>query len=193
MNHAMLIGLAAMFSTQAMAAVSAPTPTGSVNPLDYTTPVSDDILAYQRGGFLFDGAEITIGADVKTILDGALALETTLNLSSAGNSTTQFVSSKLTLADAAALQTNLKLPSSAFGGAPVYLANQGQTAIVQRVDDTISNVIVNTASSISIAQQIDVSINLSSYQAFRTGISTTALSNSLSAAIEAATAASMGK
>ncbi len=161
--------------------------------LGNAAPVSDEVLADQRGGFSWDGADITIGADVRTVINGALALETTLNMSAAGISSTKFVSSTLTLADAAALQANLRLPVSAFGGSPVYLTNGGQTAVVQRADNNLSNVIVNTASGTSIAQQIDVSVNLASYQAFRAGVASSALASSLSAAIAAATAASLGK
>lgn len=166
---------------------------GSADVLENAVPISDEVLADQRGGFSWDGAEITIGADVRTVINGVLALETTLNMSAAGNSSTNFVASTLTLADAAKLQANLQLPTSSFGGSPVYLANGGQTAIVQRVDNTLANVIVNTASGISIAQQIDVSVNLASYQTFKAGITNSALANTLSAAIAAATAASLSK
>lgn len=53
--------------------------------LDALTPVSDDKLAEMRGGFRFNGVDITFGVVIETVVNGGAAiLRTAFNADSAG-------------------------------------------------------------------------------------------------------------
>ncbi len=132
--------------------------------------VSDEELAKLRGGFSWQGMEIGLGAEVRTYLNGELVLQTTINWTPTGAETSQFVSGALAAADAAQLQAGI-LTSGGItmrvGGDSVFLANQGQTAIVHRTDGAIQNILVNRASNIDARQEIDAVLDLGNFGAFQ--------------------------
>ena len=57
-----------------------------------------------------------------------------------------------------------------LGGTPVFLANDGQTAILQRTDGGIQNVILNTANNVALSQQTTATLDLAGYGAFQDNI-----------------------
>ena len=131
--------------------------------------VADAELAEQRGGFAWEGMEIRLGADIRSYLDGELVLQTLVNWDEAGASTSRLVSGALTPAAAAELQAGVLSTGSIsmrVGDADVFLANQGQTALLHRVDGPVQSVVVNTASNTALRQEMDVQLDLSNYEAF---------------------------
>lgn len=131
--------------------------------------VADAELAEQRGGFAWEGMEIRLGADIRSYLDGELVLQTLVNWDEAGSSTSRLVSGALTPAAAAELQAGVLSTGSIsmrVGDADVFLANQGQTALLHRVDGPVQSVVVNTASNTALRQEMDVQLDLSNYEAF---------------------------
>jgi hypothetical protein len=151
--------------------------------------VEDDELGQLRGGFVFDGLDIRLGAQIQTLIDGELALMTTVNWTDSITQTTQLVSGALTPASAAELQAGLLQTGSIsmnVGDASVYLANAGQTALIQRVDSGIQNVLINTASHTSISTQVNAMIDISGYSGFRTLMQGSNLAHALNMAVDSA-------
>jgi hypothetical protein len=144
--------------------------------------VSDEELAQLRGGFSWAGVEIGLGAEIRTYLNGELVLQTNINWTATGAETSQLVSGSLTLADAAQLQAGI-LTSGGItmrvGGESVFLANQGQTAIIHRTDGAIQNVLINQASNIEARQEIDAALNLDNFGAFQQQILSERLGSSI--------------
>jgi hypothetical protein len=100
------------------------------------------------------------------------------------------VSTELTpaaLADVQAGMLNGAGLSMRIGNDNIYVANGGQTAFVQRADGTLQNIIVNSASNVTLRQEIDANLNLSNFAPFQnaavTGQIISALSNVASAAL----------
>jgi len=152
--------------------------------------VDDDELGEQRGGFVFEGLNINLGAQIQTFINGDLALITNVSWTDTIAQTTQIVSGALTPASAAQLQAGLLQTGSIsmnVGDSSVYLANNGQTALIQRTDGGIQNILINTANNTSIQTQVDATIDLSGYAGFQTTMQNSNLANSLGMAIDAAT------
>lgn len=144
--------------------------------------VSDDELSAQRGGFAFGGMEIRMGADIRTFLNSELALHTVITLNENGYSRTQTVAAGLTLADADALR-NSALSNGAIrmniGDNQVYLANQGQTAVIHGNEGALQNILINTASNITASQQVTATLDLSGYDGFAATVTADQLGRSL--------------
>lgn len=141
--------------------------------LEALATVSEDELAEQRGGFAWNGMEISFGAEISTWLADELVLHTIVSWDGAGKHVEQTVSGKLDAVDAAALQNGILSTGNitiAVGDATVFLANEGQTALMHQTDGSLRNVLINTASNISARQQVDATIDLSGYDAFRADI-----------------------
>lgn len=135
--------------------------------------VSDSELARQRGGFSLAGMEISLGAEIRTFLDNQLVLQTNVSWTPAGAVTTQIVSGALTQAGAAELQAGI-LTSGGItmrvGDETVFLANEGQTALMHRTESGLQNVIVNTASKVDIRQEVDAVLDLGGVADFQAGM-----------------------
>lgn len=133
-------------------------------------PLGEAELAAQRGGFTWQGVGISLGAEMRTYLDGVLVLQTNVAWTDAGATTSQTVAGGLTPADAAQLQAGL-LTSGGItmrvGDESVYLANGGQTALIHRTDGAIQNIIANTASNVSAVQEVDAALDLQNFGAFQ--------------------------
>jgi tetrahydromethanopterin S-methyltransferase subunit F len=152
--------------------------------------VGDDELSEQRGGFVVDGLDIKLGAQIQTLIDGQLSLTTTINWTGDSATTTQTVSG-LTPATAAQLQAgvlNTGKITMNVGNASVFLGNSGQTAILQGIDGGIQSILVNTANNTNIQTQVNATLDLSGYQAFQNNLQSGTMANSLGQAIGAATA-----
>jgi hypothetical protein len=144
--------------------------------------VSDDELAEMRGGFSWQGVQIGLGAEIRTYLSGQLVLQTNISWTAAGAQTVQQVSGALTAADAAQLQAGVLTSggiSMRVGQESVFLANQGQTAILHRTEGTFQNVLVNRASNIDARQEIDAVLNLDNFGGFQQDILNTRLGMSV--------------
>lgn len=145
-------------------------------------PVSDEELAELRGGFSWQGVEIGLGAEIRTFLNGELVLQTTISWTAAGAETHQMVSGSLAPADAAQLQAGI-LTSGGItmrvGDETVFLANQGQTALLHRTDGGIQNILVNRASNIEARQEVDAVLDLGNFGAFQQDILSERLGSSI--------------
>jgi hypothetical protein len=158
-------------------------------------PLADQELAEQRGGFRWEGVEIGFGAEIRTYLNGELALQTNIGWTPAGVSTSQWVSAALTPADAAQLQAGI-LTSGGItmrvGDQSVFLANQGQTAVLHRTDGAIQNVLVNRASNITASQEVDAMLDLGSFGQFQDRLADLRLGQAIGDAVGQATIGSLG-
>jgi hypothetical protein len=152
--------------------------------------VGDEELAQDRGGFSWQGVDINLGAEMRTYLNGALVLQTNISWTAAGATTTQFVSGALTAADAAQLQAGMLSGagiSMHVGDQSVYLANAGQTALIQAPNGAIQNILINRASNVDIRQQVDATLNLGNFGPFQQQTLATRVGDSLGVALNAAT------
>lgn len=176
--------LASLILPLALAAAADPA-TVAANPANQAVMVelvSDEELSQLRGGFRWQGVEIGLGAEVRTYLNGELVLQTNISWTAAGAQTTQLVSGALTPADAAQLQAGI-LTSGGItmrvGQESVFLANQGQTAILHRADGAIQNILINRASNIEARQEIDAVLDLDNFLPFQQDILSSRLGSSL--------------
>ena len=151
--------------------------------------LSDEELAEQRGGFTFQGMQIAFGADIRTYLDGELALHTTVSWTDAGAHTTQTVFGSLNQASADQLRAGI-LTSGGMtmrvGEASVFLANEGRTALIHRTDNGLQNILVNTANNVNATQLVDATLDITGYEAFAADMSAARLGFDLGALVGAA-------
>jgi hypothetical protein len=150
--------------------------------------VTDDVLAEQRGGFVINGMTVKLGADVRTYINGELALHTTINWSDTGITKSQIVGSQLSPAEALTLDANALANGQitmAVGGTPAFTANDGQTLVAHRFEDGLQNILVNSASNQNIQQMVNASIELGGYDSFRSTIISASMADALSASIGA--------
>ena len=166
----------------------------TVDPLASAAVVSDEVLDEQRGGFAFQGMVIAFGADIRSFVNDELALRTIVSWTPHGSTIERFVSPALTAVDAAQIQGGI-LTSGGItmrvGDESVFLANNGQTALIQSTD-SIQNVLINTASNVSLNQQVDAVLDISGYEGFRDALATTRMSDAIGAVMGAQTVGALG-
>jgi hypothetical protein len=156
---------------------------------------SDDTLDNLRGGFAFQGMEINFGADIRTYLNGELAMQTLVSWTPEGQTHSQMVSGALTPASAAQLQASVLNGGSMtmrVGNDQVYLANEGQTALLHRTDGGVQNVLINTASNITATQTVDATLDIRGYDGFGSQIGMDRLGTAIGDAMTAATLGAVG-
>ena len=171
----------------ALALVALPAPAFAE---DLPQRLSDEEMAAARGGFTVAGMEISLGAEMRTYLDGQLAMKTIVNWNDDGPTSDQWVSPYLQPATASALAGGLAMN---VNDQPVFLANDGQTALLQRIDGRLQNLTFNTASGIDLRQEADISIAVSNYQAFQNAMAPSILMSGLADAISQSSIASMNR
>lgn len=138
-------------------------------PPDLPRLLTMEEMAEARGGFTIAGLEVNLGADLRTYLDGELVMQTIVTWENDGPNSQRWVSDLLTPASASGLENGLLGNGSLamnINGQEVFLANDGQTALMQQVDGGLQNLAFNTASGIDLRQEADISLAISNYQAF---------------------------
>lgn len=182
---------------QANAAAPATQPPGMDDGADLAglPVVPDGELADDRGGFTWQGVDINLGAEMRTYLNGALVLQTNLSWTSAGAATTRFVSAALSPADAAQLQAGILSGagiSMRVGGQSVFLANGGETALIQGPEGAIQNILINRASNISVRQEVDATLDLQNFGPLQQQFTQSRVGDALSDAVALGTLGALG-
>jgi hypothetical protein len=197
------VGAIAAYLSAGTARADAGMPYQEPEPLAF--PSSDDVealavvpdaeLADLRGGFVIAGMNVQLGAEMRTYLNGELVLQTSVRWTDSGVETNQIMSGVLSRASMDALRAGFAAGGNValkIGDSPVYLANQGQTALIQRTDGGLQNVLINTASNISLTQQTDLTLGLTGYEGFNSDIINSRMNEALGNALGAATAGALG-
>ncbi len=161
----------ASFTAMLMPQIAKADPT--VTAVDLPALVSDEELDKLRGGFVVSGLGINFGADIRTYVNGELLLQTVLNLNDEGAHTTQTAAAGLSPVDVSALENgvlsngNIRMK---VGDTPVYLLNNGQTAIVHETTNGVQNMLINTANGFEAVQEVDATLSLSGYENFNSNL-----------------------
>ncbi len=154
--------------------------------------VSDEELSNQRGGFVVAGMDVRLGAEMRTYMDGALVLQTIVNWDDTGIRSEQIYSGALTPSSLAAIQGGIAAGSGSTES-PLYLANNGQTALSQSVDGAIQNIIVNRASGVAFSQETRATIDIAGYRNFQNDVLSQRVIDSLGGAMGAASLNALGQ
>ncbi|MFT4025598.1 MAG: hypothetical protein QM676_02160 [Novosphingobium sp.] len=136
-------------------------------------PLGDADLAEQRAGFSYAGMDIQFGVEIRSYLDDELVLQTNFT---SGGGLIEVIRSSVT--DGGATDPALSLT---LDNATVTLANQGQTAFIQRATGTIQNIIVNSASGVTLRQDVDATLDIAGYVPFREDLFAQRVGSALSA------------
>lgn len=165
------------------------------DPLDYSAPLSDLQLRDHRGGFVWQGVTINLGADIRTYLNGELALQTIVTWNEQGATTSQQLFGALTPAGADHLREGVLTTGGItmrVGDSNVFLANEGQTALIHRTDGAIQNILLNTASNTNLRQEAIIQLDLGGFSGFATTLSAERLNSALGNSIGDAVIANLG-
>ncbi len=136
--------------------------------------LNDAQLAEVRGGFMTPlGVDIGFGAVVRTTIDGVLALETRMSWTANGAETTNAAGAPTDPAQVNDLATaggiNLG-PASGWRGI-VSPGDGGATAALHDLSqNSISSLIVNTASNRNIRQETEITLNIPEFADLQSGI-----------------------
>ena len=78
------------------------------------------------------------------------------------------------------------------GDQSVFLANGGQTALYQRTDGAIQNVLINRASNISARQEVDATLDLHNFGQFQQQTSQSRIGDAIGDALNLGTLGAIG-
>lgn len=188
------IGFLAALVASAM--LLAPTATEAREDDNLPQLMSEAELGEARGGFSLNGLEIRLGAEMRTYVGGELVLRTIVSWDDSGPQSDQWVSPVLQPADTSAMRAGLLANGNLrmnLNGQPVFLANEGQTVMVQRVDGRLQNMVFNTASGIDLRQEADISLAIANYQDFRTAMAPAIMMSGLADALAQSALTSIGR
>jgi hypothetical protein len=125
--------------------------------LDALTPVSDDKLAEMRGGFRFNGTDITFGVVIETVVNGGAAiLRTAFNADSAGGPIVTLNGNPAAPGDAIGA---FQLKQAADGG--FLLTNNQGTKILHQLGNAGGGIVAAISNSLNgqlLQQQAQVNI-----------------------------------
>jgi hypothetical protein len=102
----------------------------------------------------------------------------------------------LTTVEAGQLEDGmLQTPSITMrvGDATVLLANAGQTAIMFRPEAPLQTAIINTASNVSVRQEINSTLDLAGYEQYRGAVVTERMAAQLGTLLDFATIAGLSR
>lgn len=158
-----------------LAGVILPASNAAAEEFDFTAleTVPDEELASQRGGFVLEGMTVNFGAQMRTFFGDDLVLETTLQWTDQGAITTQTVSPLLTEVTAQEIHNGILSNGNiqiTMGNSNVFLGNDGQTALIHRTEDPIGSVLVNTGTGVNAYTQVEAVLDISGFDAFRSGL-----------------------
>lgn len=135
----------------------------SAEAFDDLETVADADLEEARGGFVMDGGSVVgLGVEVRTLVDGKLALETLITVGANGVAVSERAAAGLTPVAAADLQAAAErgLSLQGLSGQRVYLVSDG-TAVAHRITgDALQNLIVNAGDGLDLKQTIEVRLAL---------------------------------
>lgn len=163
---------------------------GAPDRLNVLVPLSNAELSAARGGFNYGGMSISLGAEMRTYLNGELALQTIVSWTDVGVRTDQTVFGALTPATADQLRAGVLVSGGMtfrVGESAVFVANEGRTAMLHRTDGGLQNVLVNTANGVDLRQEVEATLDLGGYQAFASDLMTNRLGASIGNAVAAMT------
>lgn len=136
--------------------------------------VDDAELAELRGGFVWQGLDIKIGAELRSYISNDLLVQTNLSLTNAQVDVMSSLAPGVTALSPA--ETTALLGGGDVGGqlglGGAYTTNDGQTLFVQRLDSALQNIIVNSANDLAIRQELDATIDIGNFGAFQAGMMT---------------------
>lgn len=155
---------------------------GSFSSAAQVDRLSDDELSEQRGGFSWQGLDVQFGAEIRSYIGDELVMLTNVTWTGAANEVQRTVSDSLTEVPSDQLGTmfvnGLQIRP---GSESVFVANQGQTAFIQRTDGVIQNIIANVASNVDLRQEVDVKLDIANYGPFQDSILASRIGAALSA------------
>lgn len=170
-KHALAV-LAAIIGTAAQADIMLP------------EPVDTAELAGVRGGFVSAGGfTFSFAATLTTLVDGELALQSTMRLDGDGLQTTAFQGG---IAGSVPLQAAPEF-SELAGEGIVLPGIAGSTAVIQAVSsDALRNIVVNTASDRAISQMTAITITLPELPEIQQAVANSRLYSALGDALDTA-------
>ena len=177
----------------------ATSPNNSSDSLGALSSIAEIELDDIRGGFNIAGLEMDFGANVRTFINGALALETVITATDAGI-TSQSVTpsdgsvtgvpgltlvfgdgSGPTIGDVSPPNVDLSALERASGA--VLNDSNGFTAALHQINtDQILGVLVNTAAGRTIGTQLDVNITVSNFRQFQQSVRNAKIAHRLAGA-----------
>ncbi len=142
--------------------------------LDGAETVSDGELAEMRGEFMdLGGLRISFGAEVRTFVNGALALSTQFTWTPNGIVSTSSASELASRIDStvAAQLSALGVHGVTGGQGYAMMGQTGGTAIIHRADEGgIQNFVINSQNDAAIRQEMDLSFELPGFEAMQSNM-----------------------
>lgn len=135
--------------------------------------IDDAELSELRGGFAVGGYDINFGAVVRTYIDGAPALSTSVTWTDAGSIVNQTISATgQNIADLTQEQRNaLGIGGLDHAGGVVINDAAGMTALVHNIaDGVLQNILINSASGRTITQDVDVTLSLPGFEVIQNAL-----------------------
>jgi hypothetical protein len=131
--------------------------------------VDEATLADQRGGFSWEGIDIRVGAELRSYISDELVAQTNVNWADGTADVQRSFALSLTPLGPDDLRGVLSANGITMnlGSGGAYLANDGQTTLIQRTDGALQNVMLNTANGVAIRQELDARLDLSNFGPFQ--------------------------